>query len=83
MATCRRCFNSTVNIPASPRPIDASSFNKENSMTLSNMLNKTKNLGDKSLEFSQKLYEHDASKHSLIDDIPAKKALFDETSTDA
>merc|ERR1712223_1685728 len=38
MATCRRCYNTNVKIPSSPRPVSNFANNKENNSDLSNAL---------------------------------------------
>ena len=74
MATCRRCHNTNVKIPCSPRPSSACSNNKENSLTLSNPMKRKSELANGSP--NQKLYENNEIGDSSYDDFPVKKALF-------
>ena len=76
MATCRRCHNTNVKIPCSPRPSSACSNNKENSLTLSNPMKRKTELALGSP--NQKLLENNDIGDSSYDDLAVKKALFDK-----
>ena len=65
MATCRRCYNTNVRIPSSPRPL---ANDKENDIDLSN--------GLKRKSESDTLIESNDSRDIITHDYPSKKALF-------
>ena len=65
MATCRRCYNTNVRIPSSPRPV---SNDKENDIDLSN--------GLKRKVKSDNLVESNGNSDIITNDFPSKKALF-------
>ena len=65
MATCRRCYNTNVRIPSSPRPL---SNDKENDIDLSN--------GLKRKSESDNLVESNGNCDKITNDFPSKKALF-------
>ena len=76
MATCRRCHNTNVKIPCSPRPTLKCSNNKENSLALSNTIERKSELGNKSPK--RKSCENGGPGEFCCDDLPVKKALFDQ-----
>ena len=76
MATCRRCYNTNVKIPSSPRPTLKCPNNKENSMSLSNTVNNKSELDNKSPK--RRPYENNGSEVSC-DELRVKKALFDKS----
>ena len=69
MATCRRCYNTNVKIPSSPRPISNIANNKENSSDLSNALKRKS-------ESDNLTGVNDTTRDSITNDLPPKKALF-------
>ena len=77
MATCRRCHNTNVKIPSSPRPTLKCANNKENSLSLSNTVDNKSELGNKSPK--RRAYENNGSEEVSCDDLRVKKALFDKS----